>query len=295
MKSWGKDQKAWEKEASLIRCADERSEWTAQREVDQFRASPRRFQDRRLTAESRRAGNLVVRLSACGLAQELGLLVRSTLEHCRLASLVRSESLGDDDPGRDSRREGFAVERAERDHLERLHVASGPVVQDDEAENVVLGRGGREDLSGRRGLSDKGPLFTGGVSSRLLSPPMVTHNLKLPVKSLARPNLVLPLRRESPRLSLRANDLLLHRHGSSTAVVGHREGVPRGRQRRVGPEDGSAGAESVRGEHAVVDVVRDLEGQMSGVLGDHCLLLEVLVQGLGEKRLEGLANGRAGL
>ena len=59
----------------------------------------------------------------------------------RLGTPTRVQRVGRDDPRRDGGEEALGVEGAEGRHLVLLHVARGPVVQQDEAEDVV-GRGG---------------------------------------------------------------------------------------------------------------------------------------------------------
>ena len=126
-----------------------------------------------------------------------------------------------------------------------------------------------------------------------------THNLKLPVERLARADADLSPGRERAHLPLRAHDLFLDRHGAGPTIVRHREDAKHGRQGRVGPKDGAAGAEGVRGEDRVVDKVGDREREVrrDGVEGEDGALAQgrVVAQGGRVGRQEGLEGEADGV
>lgn len=107
------------------------------------------------TGERSLALEVVVGLGALRLSQVVRDLGLDAVQGGRARRRERLERFGHDDPGGDGRREGFAVEGAEGDHLEPLDVAGRPVVQEDVAKDVrarglgrqvgsILGRAGDE-------------------------------------------------------------------------------------------------------------------------------------------------------
>ena len=171
------------------------------------------------------------------VGQRLGLAV---LPPERLAE--RRQRVERDDPGRDRRREALREERAERLVLPRLHVARAPVVEQRQAEHVVLGlvHAHRRAQRVRRGDHDA--------------------HLELVVQA-ARRRQHRHLRVGRHQLAPGAVERVAAReHGGCAPVVADRHPTVVRQQRVVGPEQ-PADRRRVVDARVEVGVVADLAGQ----------------------------------